>query len=125
MTNGIKENIAYGSALFMLFFGVALTTAGFIIDPAGQVHDSVLYVLGQCLIFAGSVMGVSAYTSGRMRDIERKVRHDIENRFRHYEGRQGMPMQMDDYGQVPEPHHCGEDVNEEGGQYETETDQDS
>jgi hypothetical protein len=122
MTNGVKENIAYGSALFMLFFGVALTTAGFIIDPAGQVHDSVLYVLGQCLIFAGSVMGVSAYTSGRMRDIEHKVRHDIENRFRHYEGRQGMPMQMDDYGQEPEPHHCGEDVNEEGGQDETETD---
>ena len=36
-----------------------------------------------------------------------------------------QPMQMDDYGQVPEPHHCGEDVNEEGGQDETETDQDS
>jgi len=23
------------------------------------------------------------------------------------------PLQMDDYGQVPEPHHCGEDVNDE------------
>jgi hypothetical protein len=98
MTQGIKENIAYGSALFMLLFGVALTTAGFIIDPAGQVHDSVLYVLGQCLIFAGSVMGVSAYTAGKVRDIERRVRHDIDSRFRHYEGRHGMPMQMDDYG---------------------------
>ena len=85
MTQGIKENITYGSALFMLAFGVILTTAGFIIDPAGQVHDSVLYVLGQCLIFAGSVMGVSAYTTGRLRHIENSVKRDIDNRFRAYE----------------------------------------
>ena len=85
MTQGIKENITYGSALFMLAFGVILTTAGFILDPAGQVHDSVLYVLGQCLIFAGSVMGVSAYTTGRMHHIEASVRRDIDNRFRAYE----------------------------------------
>ena len=69
----------------MLLFGVILTTAGFIIDPAGQVHDSVLYVLGQCLIFAGSVMGVSAYTTGRLRHIEDTVRRDIDHRFRTYE----------------------------------------
>lgn len=81
MTQGVKENIIFGSALFMLSFGVTLTTAGFIIDPAGQVHDSVLYVLGQCLIFAGSAMGISAYTTSRMRDIRR----DIDRRFRDYE----------------------------------------
>lgn len=81
MTNGIKENLTYGSAIGMLMFGVILTTAGFIIDPQGQIHDSVLYVLGQCLLFAGSVMGVSAYTAGRMRHIE----HDIDRRFRAYE----------------------------------------
>lgn len=91
MPNGVKENIAYGSALFMLLFGVVLTTAGFIIPPAGQVHDSVLYVLGQCLIFAGSVMGVSAYTTGRMRDIEHRVRHDIDRRFRAYENNDEEP----------------------------------
>ena len=85
MTTGIKENIVYGSAIFMLLFGVILTTAGFIIDPAGQIHDSVLYVLGQCLIFAGSVMGVSAYTTGRLRHIEDTVRRDIDHRFRSYE----------------------------------------
>lgn len=81
MTQGIKENLTYGSAIGMLLFGVILTTAGFIIDPQGQIHDSVLYVLGQCLLFAGSVMGVSAYTAGRMRHIE----HEIDHRFRAYE----------------------------------------
>ena len=81
MTQGIKDNIIFGSAIFMLLFGVALTTAGFIIEPAGQVHDSVLYVLGQCLIFAGSAMGISAYTTGKLREM----RHEIDRRFRAYE----------------------------------------
>ena len=83
MTQGIKENIIYGSALFMLVFGVGLTIAGFIIPPAGQVHDSVLWVLGQCLIYAGSGMGISAYTSGKVREM----RHEIDRRFDHYERR--------------------------------------
>ena len=81
MTQGIKENIIYGSALFMLVFGVGLTIAGFILPPAGQVHDSVLWVLGQCLIYAGSGMGISAYTSGKMREMQ----HDIDRRFDRYE----------------------------------------
>ena len=83
MTQGIKENIIYGSALFMLVFGVGLTIAGFIIPPAGQVHDSVLWVLGQCLIYAGSGMGISAYTSGKIREMQR----GIDRRFDHYERR--------------------------------------
>ena len=102
MTKEMKENITYGSAIGMLVFGSALTLAGFIIDPAGQIHDSVLYVLGQCLIFAGSVMGVSAYATGKMRYIERSVKRDIDRRFRSYEAgrheRDGEAMQMDDYG---------------------------
>lgn len=86
MTQGIKENIIYGSALFMLVFGVGLTIAGFILPPAGQVHDSVLWVLGQCLIYAGSGMGISAYTSGKMREMQR----GIDRRFDRYERRHRM-----------------------------------
>lgn len=81
MTHGIKENIAYGSALFMLIFGVVLTTAGFVTAPVGEIHDSVLYVLGQCLLFAGGIMGVGTYTAGKVREMRR----DIDRRFRAYE----------------------------------------
>lgn len=121
MTKEMKENITYGSAIGMLVFGSALTLAGFIIDPAGQIHDSVLYVLGQCLIFAGSVMGVSAYATGKMRYIERSVKRDIDRRFRAYDAgrheRDGEAMQMDDYGV--------EDCQiEKEADDETETDQD-
>lgn len=90
MTPGVKENITYGSALLMLIFGVVLTTAGFLTAPVGEIHDSVLYVLGQCLLFAGSVMGVGAYTAGKVREMQ----HSIDRRFRAYER-----------------HHCGDDAD--------------
>jgi len=85
MTKERKETISFGAAIGMLMFGVILTTAGFLMPPPGEIHDSVLYVLGQCLLFAGGVMGVSAYTTGRMRHIEDSVKRDIDNRFRAYE----------------------------------------
>lgn len=85
MTREMKENLTYGSAIGMLVFGVILVTAGFIMPPPGEIHDSVLYVLGQCLIFSGSVMGVSAYTTGKIRHIEHTVKRDIDDRFRAYE----------------------------------------
>ena len=95
MTQGVKDKIIFGSALFMLFFGVALTTAGFVIEPAGQVHDSVLYVLGQCLIFAGSAMGVSAYTSGKFRDMQRYLDHRLRAYERGREDDKGIRDKID------------------------------
>lgn len=52
------------SALGMLAFGCALTAAGFCANPVGQVHDSVLWVLGQCLVYAGSILGGKLYIDG-------------------------------------------------------------
>ena len=101
MTHGIKENVTYGSALFMLVFGVVLTTAGFVTAPVGEIHDSVLYVLGQCLIFSGSVMGVGAYATGKMRHIENSVKRDIDRRFRAYED--GRRSRHDDMSEEEEP----------------------
>lgn len=103
MTPGIKENVTYGSALFMLVFGVVLTTAGFVTAPVGEIHDSVLYVLGQCLIFSGSVMGVGAYATGKMRHIEDSVKRDIDRRFRAYEDGRRSRHGHDDMSEEDEP----------------------
>lgn len=85
----------------MLVFGVVLTTAGFITAPVGEIHDSVLYVLGQCLIFSGSVMGVGAYATGKMRHIEDSVKRDIDRRFRAYED--GRRSRHGDMSEEEEP----------------------
>ena len=47
MTRERKENITVYSAVSMLVFGCVLTTIAFFIEPMGEIHDSVLWVLWQ------------------------------------------------------------------------------
>lgn len=81
MKRETKETLAVVSACVMLFFGIVLTAIGFALDPTGEIHDSVLWVLGQSLIYAGAVFGIAAYTKGLVdkrvgewRDEERRQR---------------------------------------------------
>ena len=56
-----KVSIQFWSALAMLVGGYALAVAGFIVPPKGEISDSVLWIFSQCLIYAGSIFGVSIY----------------------------------------------------------------
>lgn len=70
MTKDTKDSIAVISACVMLLFGITLTAIGFALDPAGEVSDSVLWILGQSLIYAGGIFGVAAYTKNM---VDRRV----------------------------------------------------
>ncbi len=48
----------------MLSFGMIFTGIGFFVKPLGEVSDSVLWILGQALIYAGSIFGIATYTKG-------------------------------------------------------------
>lgn len=66
MSSKIKDIIRYGSAIALLLFGCVLCIAGFVVDPAGVVDNSVLYIFGQVLLYAGSVFGISLFVDGRI-----------------------------------------------------------
>ena len=70
MTKETKDSIAVISACVMLIFGIILTAIGFAIAPLGEVSDSVLWILGQSLIYAGGIFGVAAYTKNM---VDRRV----------------------------------------------------
>ena len=57
----------------MLAVGTLLVIAGFIVPPTGEVHDSVLWFFGECLIYAGSIFGISIYVSGKIHNIRREL----------------------------------------------------
>lgn len=78
MTKDTKDSIAVISACVMLIFGITLTAIGFALDPAGEVSDSVLWVLGQALIYAGSIFGIATYTKG----VIIKQVGELEERYR-------------------------------------------
>lgn len=61
------------SALFMLLAGVALSVAGFLVPPVGEISDSVLWFFAQCLIYAGSIFGVSIYVNSKFQDLKKDL----------------------------------------------------
>ena len=82
MTKERKSTIAVISACVMLVFGILLTTIGFFVNPLGEVSDSVLWILGQALIYAGSIFGIATYTKG----VIREQVSDLEQRYKSKKG---------------------------------------
>ena len=78
MTKETRGNIAVYSAVGMLAFGMILTGIGFFVEQLGEVSDSVLWVLGQALIYAGSIFGIATYTKG----VIIKQVGELEERYR-------------------------------------------
>lgn len=69
----IKSKIAYITAVVAFVIGWGLTIAGFIIG-AGVISDSVLWVLGQALVYAASVFGVGMYVGSEVIGMKRNIR---------------------------------------------------
>lgn len=66
MKRETKEDIQVWTAVGMLMAGVGLSAAGFFVAPVGAIHDSVLWFFAQCLIYAGSIFGVSIYVTSKV-----------------------------------------------------------
>lgn len=69
----IKEKAAIITAIAAFVVGWGLTIAGFIVPPLGEIADSILWVLGQSLIYAASVFGLTSYFTSETR----RMKHDI------------------------------------------------
>lgn len=78
MTKETKDAIAVWSAVGMLVFGAILCIIGFFISPMGIIHNSVLYVLGQCLIYAGGIFGISMYVKKEVNEAIDRHRYKEE-----------------------------------------------
>ena len=69
MKPSTKETIQHCSAVAMLIGGFALAVAGFIVPPTGQIHESVLGIFAECLIYAGSIFGVTIYIQTKYSEL--------------------------------------------------------
>lgn len=80
--NQSKEIVAHIVAGVMLLFGMIMVVSGFIIPPSGEVHDSILWIFGQTLVFSGAVLGISLHVDNSIKSIEAKLEEKINNRIR-------------------------------------------
>lgn len=62
----VKTKFAIVTAAVAFLIGWGLTIAGFIMPPKGEVHDSVLWILGQALVYTASVLGVGMYLNNEL-----------------------------------------------------------
>lgn len=77
----IKQKTAYITAIIAFVAGWGLTIAGFCVPPEGEVSGSVLAVLGEAMVYAASVFGVTMYFGHEME----KFRHDTRSYIREVE----------------------------------------
>lgn len=73
MTKEDRTRYQVYSALAMLLAGVALSVAGFLVPPVGEISDSVLWFFAQCLIYAGSIFGVSIYVQSKFTELKEEI----------------------------------------------------
>ena len=73
MTKETRTDIQVFSAVAMLVAGVGLSIAGFIVPPTGEISDSVLMFTAQCLVYAGSALGINVYINSKFSDIKQQL----------------------------------------------------
>lgn len=70
---GIRIRVSIGCAVFSIFCGFLLTFLSFFMSNDHTVDNSVLFVLGESLVFTGSILGVSIHVN----EEEKRLREDI------------------------------------------------
>lgn len=80
--NDRKEMAAYWTAIIAFVIGWGLTIAGFVVPPAGEVSGSVLAVLGEAMVYAASVFGVTMYFTHQMEKFKSDTRKYLDDNER-------------------------------------------
>lgn len=75
-----KQKTAYWTAIIAFVCGWGLTIAGFCVSPLGEVSGSVLAVLGEAMVYAASVFGVTLYFSNEMLKFKRDTRQYLNQK---------------------------------------------
>ena len=84
MENRTKSTAQTLSAFLMLLSGVALNVASFAVPPVGELSNSVMTYMGEALIYAASVFGLTVYVNSCMARLERRVGKDGRTDSRRY-----------------------------------------
>ena len=77
----LKTKLAYITAIVAFAIGWILTIVAFALPPVAIIEESVLWVLGQSLLYAGGVLGVGLYVTHSTRSMKRSIGHYMAEEF--------------------------------------------
>jgi hypothetical protein len=72
-----KNRLAVITCLISFGLGWCLTIAGFLMPPMGEVADSILWILGQSLLYTAGVLGIGMYTNNLVKTGINGIRRDL------------------------------------------------
>ena len=73
-----KEWLTVITCLGSFGCGWGLTVAGFCVPPTGVVSESVLFILGQALLYCGSILGISEHYSAKVKQFESEIKDRLK-----------------------------------------------
>lgn len=56
------------TAIGLLLSGIVMAFIALMMPPPGEIHDSVLYLFAQILIYCGSIFGIDSYINQRIKN---------------------------------------------------------
>lgn len=76
----IRDHIGSMTALLAFVFGFGLCIAGFCVPPVGEISGSVLWVLGQSLLYCGGILGISEHYASKVKEFENKIENKLNEK---------------------------------------------
>ncbi len=55
------------SAVMLLCAGILLAYISLFLPPPGEIHETVIYIFAQILIYAGSIFGIEIYINEKLK----------------------------------------------------------
>lgn len=67
MLSNWNPNLKELTAIVLLVFGIILAFVALLMSPPGEIHESVLFIFAQILIYCGSIFGIDCYISQKFK----------------------------------------------------------
>lgn len=71
----LKEVIQYSICVVSLLGAMIMSFLALYITPEGEIHNSVLWICGQVLVFVGSIFGINSLHRVNIKKIDAKIQN--------------------------------------------------
>ena len=75
-----RDKVAYSVTIGAFVIGVALSITGMILPPLGEVHPTVITLVGLFLSFAGALLGISHHFENELGKFKASVEQKLSER---------------------------------------------
>lgn len=69
MKDDTKELLQYFLCVFCIVGAMVMSFLAMYTDPTGEIHQSILWLIAQVLVFCGSLMGINTLNNIQLRKI--------------------------------------------------------